>query len=320
MPVMLRTALTDLLELDVPVIGAPMAGVAGGRLAAAVTAGGGLGLIGVGNSTTPEAISAEARVARESGARFGIGLMAWALEHQPGQLDAAIAAGPVLVSLSFGALTPWAGRLRGAGIKVATQVGLVDEARAAADLGVDLIVARGAEGGGHGHNLVATLPLLQGVLDAVTVPVLAAGGIVTARGLAAVLAAGAAGAWLGTALLGCPEAANTPAARARIRAAGETGTVYTRVFDIAQRVPWPQQYGGRALANEFSRRWAGREDALAADENARRQLAAARRQEDYDTAFIYAGQGVGLVTAERPAADLVAGLGAGAEHLLRRWS
>ncbi|HEY2443695.1 MAG TPA: nitronate monooxygenase [Streptosporangiaceae bacterium] len=316
---MLRTALTDLLELDVPVIGAPMAGVSGGRLAAAVTAGGGLGMIGVGNATTPAAIAAEAQQARDAGARFGIGLMAWALPNAPGQFDATLAARPVLVSLSFGELAPWAGRLREAGIIVATQVGFVDEARAAADQGVDLIVARGAEAGGHGHNLVATLPLLAGVLDAVTVPVLAAGGIGTARGLAAVLAAGAAGAWVGTALLSCPEAANTPAARAAVRAAGDTGTVYTSVFDIAQRIPWPPQYGGRGLANEFSRRWAGHEDELAADEDASRQLAAARRRDDYDTAYIYAGQGVGLVTQERRAAELVAGLAAAAERLLRGW-
>ena len=110
-------------------------------------------------------------------------------------------AGPALVSLSFGDITPWVGRLREAGVIVATQVGDVDGALAAAGQGVDVIIARGAEAGGHGLDAVATLPLLQGVLDAVHLPVLAAGGIVTARGLAAVLAAGAAGAWLGTALL-----------------------------------------------------------------------------------------------------------------------
>src|SRR5215469_3238435 len=172
---MLRTSFTDLLAIDVPVIGAPMAGVSGGRLAAAVTAGGGLGMIGVGNTTTPEAITAEAGQARGLGARFGIGLMAWALPDRPAQFDATLAADPALVSVSFGDLEPWAGRLRDAGIPVATQAGDVDAARAAADHGVNLIVARGAEAGGHGHDRVATLTLLEGVLDAVTVPVAAAG-------------------------------------------------------------------------------------------------------------------------------------------------
>lgn len=316
---MLRTALTGLLGIDVPVIGAPMAGVSGGRLAAAVTAGGGLGLIGVGNSTPPGAILAEAAQAREAGERFGIGLMAWALPGNPGQFEATLEAGPALVSVSFGDLGPWVRRLRDAGVLVATQVGHVDGARAAADQGVDLIVARGAEGGGHGLAEVGTLPLLQGVLDAVSLPVLAAGGIGTSRGLAAVLAAGAAGAWLGTALLSCTEAANDPAARARVRAAKDTGTVYGRVFDIAQRIGWPPEFGGRALANDFTARWAGREAELAGDEQARAELSAARQRADYDTAYIYAGQGAGLVTEERSATALVADLAAGAERLLRGW-
>jgi nitronate monooxygenase len=319
MPLMLSTPLTEMLSIDVPVIGAPMAGLSGGRLAAAVSGAGGLGMIGVGNSTSPQTIRAEAALAREGGARFGIGLMAWALPRLPAQFDATLEAGPALVSVSFGDLAPWALRFREAGIRVATQVGHVDDARAAAGQGVDVIVARGSEAGGHGLDAVATLPLLQGVLDAVDVPVVAAGGIATARGLAAVLAAGAAGAWVGTALLASPEATNTPAARARIRAARETGTIYTRVFDVAQSIPWPAEYGGRALANEFSRRWTGREDELAGDEDARAELAAAREAGDYDTAYQYAGQGVGLVTQERPAAEVIADLAAGAERLLRRW-
>jgi nitronate monooxygenase len=294
--------------------------VSGGRLAAAVSAGGGLGMIGVGNTTTADAIRAEAEVARQAGGSpFGIGLMAWALPANQAQFDATLEASPALVSLSFGDLTPWALRFREAGFRVATQVGHVQEARAAADDGVDLIVARGREGGGHGLDAVGTLPLLQGVLDAVEVPVLAAGGIVTARGLAAVLAAGAAGAWVGTAFLASPEAANNAAARARILAARETDTSYGRVFDVAQQIPWPSEYGGRALANEFSRRWSGREDELAGDEDARAELVAARNAADYDTAYLYAGQGVGLVTQERAAAEIVAELGAGAERLLRAW-
>jgi nitronate monooxygenase len=316
---MLRTSLTEMLSIEVPVVGAPMAGLSGGRLAAAVSAAGGLGLIGVGNSTAPEWIRAEAGQAREAGARFGIGLMAWTLPRLPAQFDATLEAGPAFVSVSFGDLDPWVLRFREAGIRVATQVGDVESARAAAGQGVDVIVARGSEAGGHGLAAVATLPLLQGVLDAVEVPVLAAGGIATARGLAAVLAAGAAGAWVGTALLACEETTNTPAARARIRAARETGTVYTRVFDVAQRIPWPAEYGGRALANEFSGRWVGRENELAGDEDAQAELAAAREADDYDIAYQYAGQGVGLVTQERPAGEVIAELAAGAERLLRRW-
>ena len=115
-----------------------------------------------------------------------------------------------------------------------TQVADVDAARRAVDAGVDVLVARGAEGGGHGEPRIGTLPLLTGVLDAVAVPVLAAGGIASARGLAAVLAAGASGAWLGTVFTVCPEALTAPSAREQLLAAGSDATVTTREFDIAQ--------------------------------------------------------------------------------------
>lgn len=246
--------------------------------------------------------------------------MAWALADRPDQFDAAVEAGPALVSVSFGAVEPWVGRLHTLGIPAATQAGDSEEARVAAACGIDVLVARGSEAGGHGRDRVATLPLLQSVLDIVDVPVIAAGGIATGRGLAAVLAAGAAGAWVGTALIACPEAINSPAARARALAASETDTRYTTVFDVAQGIGWPPGYPGRALANDFWRRWSGREDELAANPDAGEQLAAARRTADHDIAYIYAGQGVGLLGQERSAAAVVANLAAEAEVLLARWA
>jgi nitronate monooxygenase len=150
--------------------------------------------------------------------------------------------------------------------------------------------------------------------------VIAAGGIATGRGLAAVLAAGAAGAWVGTALVACPEAINSSPARARALAASETDTRCTRVLDAAQGIGWPPGYPGRALANDFWRRWSGREDELAADTGAAEQLAAARRSGNYDIAYIYAGQGVGLLREERSAAAVVASMAAEAEARLARWA
>lgn len=316
---MLETSLTDQLSLEVPIVGAPMAGVAGGALAAAVSAGGGLGMIGVGSADPAELIRTEAAIARGTGHRYGVGLMAWALRDRPDQFDAAVEAEPALVSVSFGAYRPWVERLLDAGIPVATQVGDTDEARAAADAGVDFVVARGSEAGGHGRDRVATLPLLQSILDAIDVPVLAAGGIATGRGLAAVLAAGASGAWIGTALLASPEAINPVPARARAIAATETDTVATSVFDLAQHIDWPPNYPGRALANQFFREWSGREGELAASPEATAQLAEARRSGDYERAFVYAGQGVGLLDAELPAAAVVSSMASEARRLLDRW-
>jgi nitronate monooxygenase len=205
--------LVDRFELRVPLVGAPMAGVAAGRLAAAVSDAGGLGMIGVGPLAARDWVIDESRVAARSGRAFGVGLLGWSLSDHLDQLEATVESAPALVSISFGPYADHVGRFRDAGITVATQVGTVDEARAAEQAGVDVIVARGGEGGGHGRNDVGTLPLLQAVLAAVDLPVLAAGGIGTPAGLAAVLAAGAVGGWVGTAFLACAEAETTAGAR-----------------------------------------------------------------------------------------------------------
>lgn len=301
----LRTWLTDRFDLSVPVVSAPMAGVSGGALAAAVSTAGGLGMVGIGYDE-PAFVAAEAEVARASGRPFGIGLIAWVADGRPALVEAAIEARPALLSSSFGPYVDHVDAAKRAGIVVATQAGTVDDARRAVDAGVDLVVARGSEGGGHGRGEVATLPLLQAVLDAVDVPVLAAGGIAGPRGLAAVLAAGAAGALVGTAFLACTEGQNSAAARAAIVNAGETDTIYTTVLDVGRGIPWPPEFGGRALRNAFAERWHGREAEL-------RQAGAKA-----DEAVIWAGEAVGLVREERSAADVVAEL-AGAEDLLRRF-
>lgn len=319
----MRTWFTERFGLPVPVACAPMAGVGGGELAAAVGRAGGLGMVGVGSTTPASWIGEQCRLAAATGRPFGVGLMAWALDRHPEQLAEVLAARPALVSVSFGRYLPYVAPLQEAGIAVATQVGTLAEAEEAQRAGVDVIVARGGEAGGHGRNDVATLPLLQEVLDTVSTPVLAAGGLAGARGLAAVLAAGAAGGWIGTAFLACPEAATPPGARDSLLAASDAATCYGRVFDVAQRLDWPPEYGGRALRNAFFDRWSGREEALATDDQAPEQLRRARRDQDFDTAYIYAGQAVSMLRRARPAGEVIAEL-AGAEALLRqavsRWS
>ncbi|HEU5044322.1 MAG TPA: nitronate monooxygenase [Nocardioidaceae bacterium] len=312
----IQTWLTERFDLAVPVVSAPMAGPADGALAAAVSAAGGLGMVGVGSGRTADWIAEEAKVAAGSGRAYGVGLMAWALEKNPDQLAAVLDARPALVSVSFGPFETYLPALHEAGIAVTTQAGNLEEALRAQRAGVDFLVARGAEAGGHGRNDLGTLALLSEVLDAVDVPVLAAGGIGTPRGLAGVLAAGAVGAWVGTAFLACPEAANSPEARARLIGTGSTGTAYGRVFDVAQRAGWPEEYGGRAVRNAYFDRWVDRLDELGTDDAAAAELADALRQGDYDTAYLYAGQGVGVLREERPAADVLADL-ARAESLLR---
>jgi nitronate monooxygenase len=295
-----------------------MGGVAGGRLAAAVTAAGGLGMIGMGSTATAASLAAE--LALLGPARFGIGLVDWVIRDQPDLLDTALAARPVLLSVSFGDDLSWVERAHAAGIRAATQVYDVETARRAQDAGLDVLVARGAEGGGHGEIRLATLPLLDAVLDAWTVPVLAAGGIASPRSLAAVLAAGAAGAWLGTCLSACPEALTSEGARRALIAAAGTDTLTTRVFDVGQRLEWPARFPSRVLRNDFADRWAGREGTLAGDAHAAAELAAGVAADDQRVAPVDAGQGVGLLSGSRPAAVVIDELCTGAQQLLARWA
>ena len=185
------------MGLRVPVVNAPMGGVAGGRLAAAVTAAGGLGMVGMGTAGSTSSLLAELPHVTRT---FGVGLVDWVIRKEPGLFDAALAARPVLISVSFGTDLSWVGRVHDRESPPPHRFTTASRPGEAQDAGVDLLVARGCEGGGHGEATIGTLPLLDAVLDVVSVPVLAAEESPLPRSLAAVLAAGAAGAWLGTCL------------------------------------------------------------------------------------------------------------------------
>ncbi len=285
----LSTPWSQAVGLRVPIANAPMGGAAGGRLAAAVARAGGLGMIGMGSAATAAALTAELRLVADA-KPFGVGLVHWVMAEHPELFEVTLAARPALLCVSFGDEWSWVDRAHRAGLIVATQVAHVDAARRAVDAGVDVLVARGAEGGGHGEPRIGTLPLLAEVLDAVTVPVLAAGGIASARALAAVLAAGASGAWLGTVFAACPEANTAPSARGSLLAAGSGDTVTTREFDLAAGYPWPATIPERVLLDDDGR-----------------------------PTPVNAGQGVGMVTSAASVAEVTDGLVAGAEALLRRW-
>jgi nitronate monooxygenase len=312
----IKTPLTRWFDLTTPIIGAPMAGVAGGALARAVSLGGGLGMIGISGRHSAEFLTEQCAIPAASEVPFGVGLMIWTLADRPELFEATVAAQPSLVSMSFGDAEPYVGPLHDAGIAVAAQVNTVVDARRALDAGVDVLVAQGTEAGGHTGRR-ALLPLLQEVLALTDRPVVAAGGIATGRAVAAALVAGAAGVWVGTALLSCTEGLNSAAARQRIREATGEETVLTRAFDVAEGIAWPERWPGRALVNDFSRVWHGREVELADDAEARQLVVDGRRTGDPTTAPVYAGEAVGLVTTERSATDVVRELDAEAEKTLR---
>ena len=313
---MITTSLNRWFDLSTPIIGAPMAGVSGGELARAVSQAGGLGMIGISGGHSAGFVTEQCAIPAATQVPFGVGLMIWVLKSRPDLLEATIAAQPSLVSVSFGDPSPYVGALHDAGIAACAQVNTIADVDRALDAGVDVLVVQGTEAGGHTGRR-STLPLLQEVLTLTDRPVVAAGGIATGAGMAAALVAGAAGVWIGTPLLSCPEGLNKPAAKERIRAAGGDETVLTRAFDVAEGVAWPERWPGRALVNDFSETWHGHEDALVQDPDARQQVVEGRRTGDPAHAPIYAGESVGLVTTERSATDVVRDLDAAAEKALR---
>jgi nitronate monooxygenase len=250
-------------------------------------------------------------------ARVGVGFITWSMAKRPRLLDLVLERRPVAVMLSFGEVRPHAQKIKKAGALLICQVQTLRQANAAAANEADILVAQGAEGGGHGISR-STFPFVPAVVDAVPhIPVAAAGGIADGRGLAAALMLGADGVLVGTRFYASQEAAGFVAAKDRI--VSETGdhTIRGILFDIARRNVWPAPYTGRVLRNSFSEKWRGREAELLQhqDEEADR-YAAARAKGDFDTAAVIAGEAVDLITDIPPASEIVRRMVAEATGLL----
>jgi nitronate monooxygenase len=312
----IRTRITELLQIQHPIVLAPMGRVAGGALAAAVSNAGGLGLVGGGYGEPPWLRAELGIVVRETGGRpWGAGLISW--NASPEALETILSHRPRVVMLSFGDASPFVSRIREAGALLMVQVHDVQAARRARDVGADVIVAQGTEAGGHSESR-ATLPLVPAVVDAVApTPVLAAGGIADGRGLAAALALGAEGVLIGTAFCATDESLLHARAKVRLLHASGAETIRTRVFDIVRGYEWPAPYTGRALRNRFTERWHGRERELAAalDEE-RAAFSDAQQRGDTDAGLVWAGEGVDLVRETAPAADVVRRIARDAERRL----
>jgi nitronate monooxygenase len=314
----LRTAFTELFALEHPIALAPMGGTAGGALAAAVSAGGGLGLIGGGRGDLDWLDRELAIVAASTTRPWGIGFLSWAADVRA--VEHALASEPRAVMLSFGDPAPFVRPIRNAGAALMIQVSSVDEARQALDVGADVIVAQGSEAGGHGGSPGrGTLSFVPVVADlAAPVPVLAAGGIADGRGLAAVLALGAAGVLIGTRFLTTAESlADVSVTKAIIESGGED-TERSTVLDIARGAPWPSRYPARALRHPFVEQWRGREDQLAVDADARRLYQERVAAGEFPRNPVWASEAIDLITDVRLAADLVGDLAAEAEETLAR--
>ncbi|GGV85695.1 2-nitropropane dioxygenase [Streptomyces gelaticus] len=314
----LSTAFTKLFGVRHPIALAPMGGSAGGALAAAVSHGGGLGLLGGGYGERGW-LARELPVVAASGRPWGVGFLSWAVEIDA--VEQALEYGPRAVMLSFGDPSPFVERIRAAGVALIVQVTDLEETRKAVDLGADVIVAQGTESGGHGARRGrATLPFVPVAVDlAAPVPVLAAGGIADGRGVAAALALGAAGALLGTRFQATAESLVDPAtAEAIVRGRGQD-TERSGVLDIARGSGWAAtNYTARTLGHSYLDRWRGREAELAADLEARRAYQDDVARGEVPPLPVWAGEGIDLVDDLPSAAGLVAALAAQAEDALTR--
>ena len=282
---------------------APMGFVSGGALAAAVSRAGGLGLIGAGYG---DADWIRREFQQAEGVRVGIGFITWSLAKQPQLLDLALSYRPSAVMLSFGDPRPFAEKIRQGGAKLICQVQSLAIARQALEAQPDVLVAQGTEAGGHGgeRSLFALLPAVRDLAG--NLPVLAAGGIADRRGYDAAIALGAAGVLVGTRFSASKEALTAAPAKQRIVEASGDATVRTTVFDVVRGFDGWAGITGRALRNRFTDTWHGREKELIASQQAEvaRYWQAVERQ-DFDTALIFAGEGVDLVDSILPAGEIV---------------
>ncbi len=312
----MRTKLTETFDLAFPIVLAPMGAVSGGELAAAVSNAGGLGLVG-GGYGDPAWLQRELEIVSSRTSRpWGVGLITW--HATMGAVKLALTFKPGVFFLSFGDPSPYVDLIKRQGCLLICQVQDLATARHAKSVGADFIVAQGAEAGGHGATR-GTLPLVPAVIDAVTpTPVLAAGGIADGRGLAAALALGAEGAVIGTRYCATPEALMHPKAVDKLVRASGDDTLRTRVFDIGRGYDWPAPFTGRALRNNFSQQWHGKDDALAADTAKIAAYQQAARDGDFDIALVWGGEALDLVTELEPAGALTERIGRDAEARLSR--
>jgi nitronate monooxygenase len=307
------TPVCELLGIGKPIVQAPMAAVP--RLAAAVSNAGALGMVTLTWSEDAGAVVRE--TAALTGHPFGGNFVLTEDHHR--RLDQALGAGLRIVSFIWGDPSEYVEAIHAAGGLVLLTVGSAEEARRAVASGVDVVVAQGWEAGGHVWSGVATLPLVPAVVDAVApVPVIAAGGIGDARGVAAVFALGAQAAWLGTRFLLAEEMPIHDDYRRRLLAAAETDAQwYADLYEVG----WPDS-PHRALRNSTAAAWEaasrpppgrrpGEGDVIA-------RFATGEPIVRYEPAppmvgttgeiealSLWAGQGVALATQRQPAADIV---------------
>ena len=298
--------------------------VTGGRLAAAVSRAGGLGILGGGfagiHGGEPEL---QQELAHVQGVKFGVGFITWALARAPQMLELALGHSPCCVFLSFGNPRRFARQVHASGARLICQAQCLRHVDEALEAGAAAIVAQGTEAGGHGASR-STLPLVPEVADYLAkrspeTLLIAAGGIADGRGLAAALMLGADGVVVGTRFWASEEALTPKAATDRAMAATGDDTVRSKAMDAVRGVPWPDEFSFRVVKNALTQEWAHREvEAKAAFGSLAAAYAEARARQDFNVAAIVAGECVGLIHDRPPAARIVDAMVSQAHELLSR--
>ena len=293
---MIATRLTDKFGLSVPVISAPMAHAAGGKLAASVSGAGALGMIGGGYCDRQWL---EEQFFEAGNAAVGCGLITWKLAEverdEPGFLDMILNRRPKALFLSFGDPAPFIKRARKMSISVMAQVQTVSDALHAVEAGAEVIVAQGTEAGGHGSRR-GTMSFVPEVVDAVgdRAIVVAAGGIADGRGLAAALMLGADGVLMGTRFWASREALVPDGFHKDALDSDGDATLRSSLPDIARGYEWPEMYDIRTLKGPWTERWREMPEGLAAEAR-RAEYVRASREGDSNGAAAVAGEAVGLI-------------------------
>lgn len=320
--------LLDILNVEKPLLSAPMAGAAGPELVAAVCNAGGYGVTPLWGRPKEQVHAGIDAVRALSDHNFAVNLnLSFPYKDQ---LEACIEKGVHGVSLFWGMEPAAIARAKAGGLVVLASVGTAQEARIAADAGADVIVAQGWEAGGHVWGQVATMALVPAVVDAVDVPVVAAGGIADGRAMAAALMLGASGVWIGTRLLASSEATIHEVYRSRILQASEADTQWAHdLYDVG----WPDA-PHRALSNSTSQAWVGGGRPASGQRSHENEKIGERpngepvvRYQSYtplpgttgdiEAMSLWSGQGVSMVREIMPAADIINEIYHGAQKHLR---
>ena len=311
----LRTPICDMLDIEVPIFLAGMGGVAYADVCAAVSEAGGFGTLGMAGAS-PAGIKREMRAVRKQTDKpFGVDLLAALPEAVLAAIDVIIDEGAAAFIAGLGVPEPVIGRCHDAGVKVFSMCGRVAHAVHAEEAGCDVVVAQGTEAGGH-TGKVAGMALIPQIADAVDIPVLAAGSIVDGRGLAAALAFGAQGVWMGTRFIASTEANAHERYKKRITEIGSDDTLVSKGYSGKTM---------RVIRNEYIEDLERHPERMLPfpeqmDASSRDGLIGLTPGSDVDItrSCLPAGQGAGGITDIRPCAEIVASVMQEARETIER--